>query len=73
MPDENLEKEKAQNELYKMKAEALDVHALLDKLTAQGNQLAAAYNKMVETIQMKEKLMKKEKEPDVNSDNLPKP
>jgi hypothetical protein len=55
MPDENLEREKRMQEFYKMKADALDIHVLLDRLTTQGNQLADAYNKKIAEIEQKEK------------------
>lgn len=70
MPDENLEKEQQQKELFKMKADAFDLRIMLDKLMAQGNQLADVYNKMCAAVQEKEKTMETKK----NDDNsiLPK-
>ena len=44
-----------ENELLKMKADAFDLRGLLDKLSTQGTQLAAAYNKLIEKIEEKEK------------------
>jgi len=64
MPDENLEKEQQQKELCKMKADAFDLRIILDRLLAQGNQLADVYNKMCAAIQEKEKTMEKEKNDD---------
>ena len=69
MPDENLEQEQQQKELLKMKAEAFDLRAVLDRLTAQGSQLADVYNKMCAAITEKEKTM--EKKENVNNDKLP--
>jgi len=52
-----------------MKAEAFDLRAVLDRLTAQGSQLADVYNKMCAAITEKEKTM--EKKENVNNDKLP--
>lgn len=64
MPDENTEKEQSLKELCKLKADAFDLRITLDKLLAQGNQLADVYNKMCAAIQEKEKTMEKEKNVD---------
>jgi hypothetical protein len=72
MPDENLEKEEQSREFYKMKADAFDLRVTLDRLTAQGNQLADVYNKMCAEIQKKEQeINNQEKGKNVNSSELP--